>query len=1304
MSEFLLIDPELWAKTRAGARSGRGFRYQDAVAAGLAIDAWNGSAAWTVVVPEGVDDVTLHGPKVEYRVQLKSRHDPKGHFTVAEVAQHLAKTALALPEGWDQDDRLHIALVLEREVDGLTATDWTLSLDESGQPLGTLLAELKAQLGKWSPEMIRSLLSRAHLVIEPQPMDRAVERLASASMPDAAARLLAQRLRETAGAMADENYRAQYSSPNALGVSEVQLAIDALRAAIDPKALLELTAGLCEAANFAEPIDATGFYSGVDVVPAHLGAGLVFDRPHDVAQVLEGLEQRRATLVAGPSGAGKSALTWLSAFHTRHAVRWYRVRACRPDDVAALIQWARLLEARPERPVGFVIDDVGRDEHTAGWDLLVREKNAVPGLLLIGTAREEDLFTLRTLPQTTLVRPALDEALAIQIWQALSTEDVSVFSHWQEPLDLSRGLLLEYAHLLTAGRRLEETLTEQVERRLAEARDDELLALRVIAFATAQGSAVDPERLRSRLGWETPRFARTLKRLIDEHAVRQAEDAGLSALHEIRSTYLDTAIQSVLGDRRETALVEAIHTVRADAFVGLVVQTLRKWPEQTDILLEAAAARLSDPETPASAWIALLHGLAVATADRVATRWLEISRKRDIDDRFSAMAFTFVVAKSKFDDGSLFSPITKAQADFAAIEEPDLRTALLKRLSPEARPPIIDLETAHQLVAAMLPLTGCKAGPTLNLGIDGSAGQAPLIPLLEFIQILAEVDADQARKAVETYGGAEALLERLYQETAWITRPTQDEHEGKACVKAQVRHVSAPSQANLNDFVVRVCELMSIAAPDAEVMVCDAVFANGKPFGVGRYAPGSKRLRREILPSPARIALNRVQNRAIGRLVAADNETDRATALARAVTDLAKLLSEAANFYCRQEQAGPYWSGLKVVRGLMTQLIPPPHQTEIFAGPLDQGAYQAHDAVHGFATSIQTLIEKLTQTAPPKLGLMAINARELASKAAELTDPALWRMTGEKPAPALETLRTTLQDVAAVLADADVDPDRAKTAALRFSKTSRRNNILPRAAQEARQRCLADVEAKCREITNILGAHGLTVQVFARPTKEAFGLSLLNASYLAIQKVDSIGEWLVSEPKLLAACQDLPDVITLASAPLRDGVIAPIGVQFTLELLPYGGLVRDWQGRLPFPVLEDPLLDDFRQASEALATVSTILQERDRPLLEEESDHLCDQLELTSQFIEHAARLFEADGDEDVAEVASVITSAFHRVQAEFAQAPDGLTLAVETLEPTSELALHILAAQVVLIERGIARKQAGLIDAPSATTPVLEA
>ncbi|WP_143324479.1 hypothetical protein [Caulobacter sp. FWC2] len=1289
MEELFLIDDELWRKSRAGARSGRGFRYQDAVAAQLAIKAWRGDWAWTTVVPEGVDDLTLHGPALELRVQLKSRHDPRGRFTVDEVVTHLAKTAKSLPQTWSQDSRLGIALVLERAVDGLTATGWGKTLADSGQALDALRNGLRAELSGWPIDQVEALLGRAYLIVEAKPMDEAVARLvAGTPYPDAAARLLAQRFRELAGAMADANYLAPSTRPGTLGVSDVQQVVDAFGLAFDPAAFLDLSGGLCEAADFFEPVDTSGFYSGVDVAPAHIGAGVVFDRPVEVTAILEGLEQHRAALVAGPSGAGKSGLAWLSAFHTRHAVRWYRVRLCRTDDVARLVAWARLLEANPERPVGFVVDDVGRGEETSGWDLLIREKNAVPGLLLIGTAREEDLFTLRSLPQTSVFRPKLDEALAIRVWEALSGEGASVFKFWREPLEVSRGLLLEYAHLLTAGRRLEETLTEQVARRLAEGRDDELIALRAIAFATAQGAAIDPGRLRSRLGWETPRFARAIKRLVDEHTIRERGDASLSALHEIRSTYLDAAIQNALGEPRRTALVEAVYTVEAGSFASLVVRTLRKWPDEKSSLLEAAGQRLSDPDTPAGAWIAVLYGLAVATADMVAERWLEIARANDIDDRFAGLAFNFVVAKSNFDGVPLFARVKNAQADFAKVKVGDLRTALFERLAPGSRPPIVNLASAHELIAAMLPLAGCEAGPKLEFGCEDNVGEADLMPLLEFLQVLAEVDAEQAVKIVDICGGAEVLLERLYLETAWITRPSLGEQDGEAIVTAKVRAVSAPSQSNLEESVARVCELMAMAAPAAQLMICEAVFANDSPFGVGMYTV-RRTLRRDVMPSPARIALNRVVNRSIGRLVATDSETDRATMLARAMADLSRLLGDAANYYCRQEQPGPYWSGLKIVRGLMTQVIPPPQQAETFAGPLDQGTYKAHDSLHGFATNIQELIGELTQVEPPKVRLMALRARDLAKEAGKLTDPDFWRMTGERPTPALETIRTILLDLAAVLSDVDADPLRLRAASLRFSKVSRHNNILARAAKEARERTAADVGRRCVAIAEHLAAHGLSVEVYARIDGEDVGLNHLNARYIALQRVDEIVDWFKSQPLLIAACETLPDdLTTLASAPLRDGVIAPIAVQFGLSLLPYGGLVSEWQAKLPYPVLEDRVLDDYRAAVEALVTASFILQETGRPLLAEEDAHLDTQVETVAAVSERAAAAVDSDPSADLAEILGFLGELGVRVGAEQDGTAEGTTVAVEMLNLESELAQTNLGAQILLMERGVSRHQ----------------
>ena len=45
-----------------------------------------GDATWTAVVPEGLDDITLHGVDREVRARLKARHDPQGTFSLAEAA------------------------------------------------------------------------------------------------------------------------------------------------------------------------------------------------------------------------------------------------------------------------------------------------------------------------------------------------------------------------------------------------------------------------------------------------------------------------------------------------------------------------------------------------------------------------------------------------------------------------------------------------------------------------------------------------------------------------------------------------------------------------------------------------------------------------------------------------------------------------------------------------------------------------------------------------------------------------------------------------------------------------------------------------------------------------------------------------------------------------------------------------------------------------------------------------------------------------------------------------------------------
>jgi hypothetical protein len=72
--------------SRAGSNAGRGFRYQDAVSAWLAVKIWAGRRIPAIVIPEGGDDVELRGEATSF-VQFKSRREHPGDYTEGETAR-----------------------------------------------------------------------------------------------------------------------------------------------------------------------------------------------------------------------------------------------------------------------------------------------------------------------------------------------------------------------------------------------------------------------------------------------------------------------------------------------------------------------------------------------------------------------------------------------------------------------------------------------------------------------------------------------------------------------------------------------------------------------------------------------------------------------------------------------------------------------------------------------------------------------------------------------------------------------------------------------------------------------------------------------------------------------------------------------------------------------------------------------------------------------------------------------------------------------------------------------------------------
>jgi len=1291
LTNFILIDPDLWARTRAGARAGRGFRYQDTVCAALAIDSWTGTSAWTAVVPEGLDDVTLHGSTLEIRAQIKSRHDPRGEFTLNEVAEYLAK--MSLPLQGDYPSELRFALVLERPVKGLEPTGWGATLAQTGQVLSTLENALSTAC---APRLVdvSAVFERLHIVVLPDPLGAVPAILAHKSgLELAAGRLVGQMLREAAGRAADNNYAQRPGDPASLGATAVQSLIDDVHRIIDPLGRLELADELCDVANFHEPLTSPDFYSGVNVMPGHVGAGLVFERPTETADILQALETSRTALVAGPSGAGKSALTWLAAYHSRHAVRWYRVRRLADPDVPRLIQFARLLDAGPTRPVGFVIDDIGR-AGAAGWDRLMTEVHAIAGLLILGSVREEDVFLLDSAKTTSVVRPILDESLAERLWSALSSEGQVVFSHWVEPFEQSRGLLLEYTHLLTEGRRLEQTLAEQVRRRLAEDRFDELQLLGRIVFPGRYGATVEGRVLRDRLGWNGPRMAKALARLVEEHAVREGADGVLGGLHEIRSAYLDDATRACLDEPASESVTEAAWIVSAPALPSFVARVLRTHPDQQSALIDALAARVISGEVFALGPI--LHGLGLATADIVAARWLEISRRLEVDDRFSSFLFILSATRAMEGDLPLFVKLREAVSAFAEVKVPDLRAAFLDRLDDVSKLNFqaIDLETYHRLQAALMPLRGCEAPPRLDLSLDQDLSSAPLIPLLELVRTTAEIRPDEAARLVDLAGGSQALLARLPDELAWITPPQLLEVEGddgerELAVQAYVRMISETVQTDLHGDVVRLCELMLAAAPQAKLAVSDSLLPDGTPLMAGGYSVNSKRIPRENLPGLAQIAWNRAQARAIDRLVGAPQETGRTASLASLIMELNQRLDEAANLYLRMELPKERWRLLVNIGAVLRDFVPPPRVNEAMSDSLDPGSYASTDHMHGFAADLQSLVTELADDKGDNMKARAMRVVGLAAMARKLADPEIWRVISEPPIQAMSDLAERLADIRAVYGHIANDPAQRRRWATHFSTTSRRHSALPKAAAQARAHAEQVLSARKMAYEAAFAEAGWVVHVYARAPAKDDGYAWPHVYFASLLEASSIQEWLSALERFFEVCQTLEDTPRMSCAPFIRSQVPPIAmVRVGEALLPDIDFTKDWRAQFPWPIVEPPLLERLTEVLNDMTAVSAMLQDKGADLNSLETIQAESHLRRINEAVVWFNEAFAIDSSVANAMVGQVVLTCFQRLKREFDRPPPEVALAVEfgrmLNNDLTELTTHVAGLRIVLMEHAL--------------------
>lgn len=992
------------AASRAGSNAGRGFRYQDAVSAWLAVEIWAGQRAPAIVIPEGGDDIELRGEETSF-LQVKSRREHLGDYTEGETVGHIGDLWNRSLGSAPQPQRLE--LVLEREVAGLSPPDDHPAARLIEGPISTRLAKFSGS---------SDLFPRTSIIVTTSPQESAisliVDRLNCAPI---AAQMCFADLLVRVGALADANGRLAPENYRGVSISDTDTSIRDVLAAIDIDAIERaLRDGVCEPVDFLTPLNDPNFYLGVDVEPGHIAAGLVAERPRSRSALVEGIEQRRAALIVGPSGAGKSALMWEAANSLRHTVRWFRIRRLSAEDIPSLRQLIRTFRASEDSPLGFVMDDVGRNGPES-WGALLKEAMSVPGVVLLGSVREEDVTLIAERARAAEIRADPDDELAERLWRELREAEKTNWAGWREPWKMSDGLLLEYVHILTRGQRMHELLADQVAARISDPkRSLELGILRSGAWAGAANAKVDASRLARALSVSEADLSRALQRLIDEHLIRSPAPGAVTGLHKLRSEELLRLTHQTTLPTLETSFERTVASVPATDLAPLVADGLSERRLPVPAVLDGLTARL-EGEPDARALASALRGLGSGRVSAGVDEWLNTPEARALPRTQVGSAAMFGIADIDLSGLSIIPEVQAAADRLSQIKgspEDDPRRLLMERMSPSVLSVLIetaDLASLDEILAALVGMPLPAAVRTSLMQAPEDLLNANLDLLVSLMGTLSALDREIASDWVDEVG-QEALFARIQAETAWAGPVRVEDTEDGVNVCCDLWYVADSVQKNPHDAVVSLCERILALCPSADIAVSNAITVSGELAGLARLPLATKRIPRENLPTPSVPQWNRRWTDLISRRVAAPSYSDYLSRGVAILEALVPTLDKVFDAHFRGKDAlGNFADRLNALNAETEALTPPAVSSLEASGA---GGGEANTAV----TKFQNLLHSASVNLVKRFAILPDQAGAYIAWLSDLiadVDTAIaeepWQLIADGPPPMLLRLKTLLE-------------------------------------------------------------------------------------------------------------------------------------------------------------------------------------------------------------------------------------------------------------------------------------------------------
>ncbi len=1021
------------ARTRSGARAGRGFHFQDTVGAWLSVQTLSGRIGAECITPEGKDDLVLTASTGDHLVQVKSKQGHLAPFSATDVARILFDGLIrARSLG-----AIRVSVCLERLEQDLPRLRLESTLEglPSSDPVRRELTGLLAASGASAEEVeaaygMCGFFELSWPQAEREALGWLVE-LKDLHVPQVAEPIF-NALRQAIASTSDSNAPSHLRELSRLTRSDFEGIVTEILQATDPSHLSEaLGSGLCSVVRFQPTETNENYYEGVSTQPRHVAAGLVFQPEGLLDALYERLSAQETLVLTGPSGVGKSARAWSLAKHVP-SVSWFRIHRLDRGDAAVISRFASAMRPSARAPVGFILDQLVASS-APEFEALRRRLADVQQTFLMATVRNEDLPTVLSAHELDIASVELDEGTAEAIFTSLEERGLVAHSSWREAFDQSDGLTLEYTHMLTRGRRLRDVIDAQVHERLLDAeRSNEISILALVCQADAWGVTLPALALQEQIRLDDAAMRRATARLAREHLIADPVEGRVRGLHPLRSKAIASAVHRT-PPPTEAVTRQSLLAIVDDIDVGAIaLGSLRDGHEPSRVVADlvpnlrgASAVRVA----------AALKGLRIADFGQVAQSWCQAIIQAEVPPALVDLTASLHMVGSDVNGLPFHASIPRALDKLRDLAE-DLPTHrwVIQELglhdSLDAVANMYDLRALTDLLAALGPRTTAAGDPAPTAaGVQDLLRASALEDLAQCLATARWVSPTLADRLALMAGGEDHILQRILDSDRFITEAEGRDEQGEAVATARLLHISDTLQPDPSRRVRDLAVLMLRLLPNCERADVVATLVGGHAMEWNGHRPWESGLLRRYAISEAEVAWNRTRGLVIQQVVREHiNPPSRGhvvPALLIEVEDFLRRLTVAWSISRdRAEEVEALNAQRLTLAKEVDQLLPPTgHPTTdrdgqaLVALAQREGVPEAAglDDVHTLLSGlVYNLPERLQQ--PDQWASLAAFCHDTLTKAL-LASADLHTSTTADLDPVIDSIGRTLRDLHAVLAE-----------------------------------------------------------------------------------------------------------------------------------------------------------------------------------------------------------------------------------------------------------------------------------------------